>query len=228
VRSLPPPPPGEVIVLPRVEPVLVSDRGGVHGGLGELGRPLTSAASELELDSLRPYRQGAPASRIHWPTVARTGALVERRLVADADARPLVVLDTRGPPSPGSIDMAVRAAASLVVHLARGGGCSLLLPGDRRPVDVDEDLHAWPALHVRLALLEADERPPSAARLQRSGPIFWVAARAPGRLPAGLARAAASGRYLVIPDEGARGTPVFSVAGCSGFRLGRAGRRRAA
>ncbi len=39
---------------------------------------------------------GRPPSRIHWPAVARGAGLIERRLRADGDTRPLVVLDPRG------------------------------------------------------------------------------------------------------------------------------------
>ncbi len=117
-------------MLPRVEPVQLAAGGGA-GGIADAGQ-LLSAAAETELDSLRPYRMGAPASRIHWPTVARSGEMVERRMVADEDLRPLVVLDARRPATEEDLDSAVRAAASLAVHLAASGGCAVLLPGDRR------------------------------------------------------------------------------------------------
>lgn len=220
---------GEVIVLPRIEPVLAPDGGGSGETLGELGVPLSSVASELELDSLRPYRPGAPASRIHWPTVARTGELIERNLVGDQDARPVVVIDPRRPESEEALDMAVRAAASIALRVAREGGCGLLLPGDRRPADIDADLRGWQALHVRLALVMETAEPPAASRLQRAGTLFWVSPAGGDRLPAGLDRAAASVRYLVTPgDAAAAGAPAFSVAGCTGYRLGRGHGRAAA
>src|SRR5207253_4924794 len=133
---------------------------------GERGS-LTADVAEIELDSLRPYRQGAPASRIHWPTTARTGETMERHLVSDADSRPLVVVDSRGAQGEEALDAAVRAAASLCVHLARQGGAALLLPGERRAADVDRELRAWPSLHARLALVEAGGPAPTAARLER-------------------------------------------------------------
>ena len=210
---------GEVLVLPKVHPVIAPDAGAT-GRLGSRSpRPLAQSA-ELEIDGLRPYRPGVPASRIHWPAVARRGELVERRLVADSDTRPLVVLDTRRPPDEDSLDMAVRAAASLVTHLARGGGCALLMPGDRRPAEVDAELRAWPPLHVKLALVDADPRPPSAGRVERTGSLFWVAA-APG-VPAGLQRLAAAGERWVVSPSGDAPPPAggFSVAGCTGRRLG--------
>jgi uncharacterized protein (DUF58 family) len=178
---------------------------------------LTEAAAELELHSLRPYRIGSPASRIHWPTVARTGTMVERRLVAEADARPLVVLDPRNPPSEDALDAAVRATASLAVHLARrAGGCSLLLPGDRRAADLERDLRGWPALHARLALLEADQGGPASRRLERSGPVFWVSAGG-ASLPPAIKRS--SGSYFVTPSPVEGRAAAFTVGGCSGYRL---------
>lgn len=217
--------PIELVVLPRIEPVLTPAGGAAGGVVGRSARPL-AAAAEVEPDSLRPYRPGAPAARIHWPTVARTGDVMERRLAADADSLPLVVLDARRPPSEHALDRAVRAAASLCVHLARRGGCSLMLPGDRRATDVDPDLHGWPALHIRLALVEADERAPVPGRLERAGALFWVAAGA-GAPPPGLARAAARERFLVTPVPMGRTAGSFVVAGCAGRPLGRASRRAA-
>src|SRR4051794_7298931 len=218
--------PAEVLVLPRVEPLGI-DAHGVTSGLGREASRLSAHAAELELDSLRPYREGAPASRIHWPTVARRGEMVERRLIADVDLRPLVVVDPRRPPSEQALDKAVRAAASLCVHLAETQGCSLLLPGDRRASDIEPDLRSWAPLHARLALIEADDQAPVAGRIERAGAVFWVAAGALGP-PPGIARAAAALRFLVTPAviEGQR--PEFTVAGCGVHRLGRRGAKRGA
>lgn len=218
--------PGEVLVLPRIEPVLAPDAAATGRIGSRAARPLAESA-EVEIDGLRPYRPGVPASRIHWPAVARRGELVERRLVADSDSRPLVILDARRPPHEDALDRAVRAAASLAVHLARGGGCALLLPGDRRPADVDAELRAWPVLHVRLALVEPDTRPPAAGRVERTGAVFWVTASA--GVPSGLARLAAGERWVVSPSDDPAPPGGFAVAGCTGRRLGRtAARRRAA
>jgi hypothetical protein len=101
-----------------------------------------------------------------------------------------------------------------------------MLPGDRRAAEIDPELHAWPPLHIRLALVEADDRPPAAARLERAGALFWVAAGA-GSPPTGLARAAAPERYLVTPVPSGRAAASFVVAGCAGRLLGRSTRRAA-
>ncbi|MEJ7715877.1 MAG: DUF58 domain-containing protein [Thermoleophilaceae bacterium] len=174
----------------RPAPARAGDRpGGIRrrgGGPGQDGRTSRSAlraraagsAAELDLDGLRAYRTGTPASRIHWPAVARSGEMLERRLTAEADSAPLVVLDTTRPPSPEALDAAVRAAASLCVHLARRGGAALLMPGDRRPAALAADMAGWPALHVRLALVEAASARPALARIRRAGAVLWVSARA--------------------------------------------------
>jgi uncharacterized protein (DUF58 family) len=220
----------EVLVLPRIEaPGPGGERAAGAGGGHVDGSSIAVQGAELELDSLRPYREGAPASRVHWPTVARTGTMMERRLVPDADSRPLVVLDPRRPASEEALDAAVRAAASLTVHLARQGGCSLLLPGDRRASDVDAELRSWPQLHVRLALVEPGAGAPFAGRLERLGAIMWVTAAPAGSTPPGLARAAAAARYVVTPEAIPGRPAAFAVAGCHAYRLGaRTGRRRAA
>src|ERR687884_386288 len=120
----------EILVLPRVLPVRATAGGG--DATPAHARAALVAAAETEIDGLREHRPGSPASRIHWPTVARGAGLMERKLISEADSRPLVVLDPRAPASQDAVDAAVRAAASLTLHFARRTGCALLLPGDRR------------------------------------------------------------------------------------------------
>jgi len=222
---------GELLVLPRIGPVRVEGEGGggalralagLDGGASAGG--LEPRAIELEVDGLRPHRQGSPASRIHWPAVARTGELIERRLIAGADAAPLVVLDASRPASEAALDAAVRAAGSLVFYLAAAGGCAALLPGDRRASEVASDMRGWPALHARLAFVVQGPSPPASGRLTRSGAVFWVSARAAPRLPSPL-RAGGGPRYLVTPGAP---TPrsAFEVAGCAGTLVGGTGRRQ--
>jgi uncharacterized protein (DUF58 family) len=227
--------PAEVLVLPRLEPVVTPPGDGDGSGLvARRGRP--SIAAEVDLDGLRPYRIGAAASRIFWPGLARGGELMERRLRADGDTRPLVVLDPRRPAREEDLDAAVRAAASLCVHLARAGGCALLLPGDRRPTTLESTLIGWPHLHVRLALVEGNPShpPPNVAGLaSHRGPLLYVAAYAATRPPRALAHAVGGGRYLIVPGGGGTAgnghrtgrRAVFTVAGCTGYELTGARRR---
>jgi uncharacterized protein (DUF58 family) len=213
----------EVLVLPRIEQVMAGGRGAGAMAESASGARPAEASAEIEMESLRPYREGAPASRIHWPTVARVGTLMERRLLADSDSLPLVVVDPTQPASEAALDMAMRAAASLCVHLARAGGCSAVLPGDRRATDLGPDLGGWHGLHARLALVEPAMGAPPARLHGRRGAVFWVTAR--HGLPRGLERVHAE-RYLVSPSV-MRGDAAFMVAGCGATPLGRGARRAA-
>ena len=226
----------EVLVLPRVEPVTAPGGGGAgageRGGMGidpgVLGRRLDASLAELEVDGLRPYREGASASRIHWPTVARRGEILERRLVAELDSAPLIVLDRCAPGSEETLDMAVRAAASLCVHLAHIGGCAILLPGERRPVEIGHDLGAWPAVHVRLALVEEGPPPPAASLGQRGGAVIWVTGAELSGAPRVLERMPAGARIVVSPSALPGIPPLFEVAGCTGCLVERVRRSVAA
>ena len=151
---------------------------------------------------------------------------MERKLISEADSRPLVVLDPRAPESPEALDAAVRAAASLVVHFAKRGGCGLLLPGDRRAHVIERDLLAWPQAHVRLALVEEHTGPALTAAQNRRGVIAYVAARTVDRVPRGLGRTP-GGCLLVIPGALPNRRAVIEVAGCHGY-VARAHRQRGA
>lgn len=210
----------EVLVLPRIEPVLTPPDG------EEAGRPAGGRVTGLaatELDGVGPLRDGTPASRVYWPAVARGGEALERRFRADGDGRPLVVLDPRAPAREEDLDAAVRAAGSLALHLARAGGCWLLLPGSRRPVALEPSLAGWPALHARLAMVSEQGAPSLAALAGRRGSVVLVSARRRDRPPAALRGGAA--RVLVVPGALPGRRSAFTVAGCHGYAVGRPARR---
>jgi uncharacterized protein (DUF58 family) len=224
----------EVLVLPRTSPVVVSESGGSEGG-GGLGASagggsgLETPTVDPEIDGLRPYRQGTPATRIHWRSVARRGEMLELRLVAGADRVPVVALDSSRPASEDALDRAVRAAASLCLHLAReGGGCSLLLASDERPIPVTPDLEAWPRALARLALVEPTRTTPSVRRAARATAVFWVSARYAERTPKALAGLRGSACTLVVPEGLSTGPVEFTVSGCEGVRLRSRTRRQRA
>ncbi len=218
----------EILVLPRVEAIrLAPDGAGQSGTVTRRARPGVAPAAEVDIDGLRPHREGAPASRIHWPALARTGELLERRLRPEGDTRPLILLDARGDDA-DMLDAAVRAAASLCVHLAELGGCALLLPGERRPAPLEPGLAGWPHLHARLAVVEAGGSPALSGLASRRGSVFYVAARLLQRVPPVLAHAPAAGRVLVVPGTLARRRSSFEVSGCTGYDLAPLRRRMAA
>ena len=212
----------EILVLPKIEPVRwlgTGHRGGdpaAEAGGAHAADPIGAG----DLDGLRPYRHGAPASRIHWATLARGAGLMERRLSPDGDGWPLVVLDGRGAAAGAVLDTAVRSAASLVVALARHGGVRLSLPGERRALAVGPGLAAWPAVHARLALLDAGtaRQAPALGSAASAGLVLYVAARVPARLPAlrGVRSA-----VLVVPDTvpAPSGRRVLATGGCHGYEL---------
>jgi uncharacterized protein (DUF58 family) len=227
-RQVAGPPAGELLVLPRIEPVEAAALGVAGMGSGAISSGEEGASSireatavEFDVDGLRPYRDGSPASRIHWPAVARSGEMYERRLVAGAEAVPLIVLDAEHPDDEASLDRAVRAAASLCVHLAPATGCALLLPGHRTPAALDQRLRAWPTLHAHLAVVAAGAPTMSPGRVARRGSVFWVTGGAPDRA-VGLARSFGPGpHYVVTARDPRHGRVAFRVAGCSAMPLGR-------
>lgn len=190
----------ELLVLPRVYPLGAA----ALACLDE--RPPSPLDAALEIDSLRPYRTGSSAARIHWPTVARSGALMERGFTAETDARVLVMLDARAPESEETLDQALRVTASLCVHFARRSGCLLSLPDDARPSTIEPDLRAWPALHARLALVRsgtgaARRRPHANART-----LLYVTASVDAPAPAGRC-------YRLGPRPLAGTDVAFKIAG---------------
>jgi uncharacterized protein (DUF58 family) len=218
----------EVLVLPRIEELRwIDGDGGGARALSAAARARTEVFAAVDVDGLRPYQPGTPASRIHWSALARGAGLLERRLQPDGDHRPLVVLDPRGNGPAEHLDAAVRAAASLVFELARMGGCGLLLGGERRPTTVEPDLIAWPAVHARLALVEGGpgaRAPALGGGRAAAGPVFYVAVQPLERPPA-----APAGGVLVLPAAVARPSgvrPSFTVAGCYGFTFGARARHR--
>lgn len=223
----------QLLVLPRTERVRwLSSSRGRRFELPEGDSPAEAFAA-VDVDGLRPYRPGTPASRIHWPAVARGAGLIERRLKADGDSRPLVVLDARGSGPPELLDAAVRAAASLTLEFARSGGCGLLLGGEQRVTRVDRELITWPAAYARLAMVQggplarAPALGPAGGRL---GAMVYVAANPVERTIALLANAGRGAIVLVVPvrslvagrPPGLRGAmhATLDVSGCRGFVLG--------
>jgi uncharacterized protein (DUF58 family) len=213
----------EVLVLPRTERVRWARPDGGERLGSAAASALIEALAATDVDGLRPYRPGTPASRISWPALARGAGLLERRLRADRENGPLVALDVRCAGAEANVDAAVRAAASLTLELARRTGCDLLLPGERRPVHVDPDLGAWEAAHARLAVVEGgpDAPPPWIDSRSRLGQIFYVAAesdRAPAAVLRGERRA-----IVVLPETVEppfRHVLGFEVSGCRGYLIG--------
>lgn len=223
----------ELLVLPRTQRVRWLGGTDVRRLLIPDGAAADDALAAVDLDGLRSYRPGTPASRIYWPAVARGAGLLERRLRTDGDSRPLIVLDLRTPGRDGgtAVDAAVRAAASLVLDLAPAG-CELLIGGDQRPTTINRSLAAWPDAYARLAVARGGPGAPAPVLTRagaRAGAMIYVAAAAWARVVTTLATRAGGPVVLVIPDVSlAEGLPpvlsgsareALAVTGCRGFLL---------
>jgi hypothetical protein len=147
---------------------------------------------------------------------------MEHAMTAASDPRALIELDAEDPESEEALDRAVRAAASLCHHLARRGGCLLLLPEDRRATVVSPDLRAWPKLHVRFAMVSSRPSARRAPDERRSTTLIRVTARREGR-------GTATGPHFRVAASAIEGLPVgFEVAGCAGQLLDGSREARAA
>jgi len=219
VSARPSPLADELLVLPRIEPVVAAPGGGDATRITRRGMP--ALGIEIELDGIRPLREGTPAARMYWPAIARGAEPQERFLAAASESRPVLVLDPRGAATEEALDAAVRATASLARALAQAGGCSVLLPGDRRPVELGETLAGWAHMHARLAVIGSGSGPALASLAQRRGPVVFVSARMRAAMPTALGPAHGATRIVVVPGTLAERRPTFAVAGCNGYTLSR-------
>ena len=114
-----------LVVTPRVQALPDVRLGGEWAGAGE--SLMRSVATSGEDDAAtREYRLGDDLRRIHWRSTARRGELMVRREEQPWQSRAVILLDSRagihhgdGPLS--SLEWSVSAAASIGVHLNRGG-----------------------------------------------------------------------------------------------------------
>lgn len=131
----------DLIVYPEVESLGKSRPASPLGGTGESStRQLFRAAEEFY--TMREYEEGDDLRRIHWPSVARTGALMIRQDEAARRAAASVFLDNRSAGLGGNraaFERAVSAAASVGAHYLRAGFRLRLATVDRPPAVVEID-----------------------------------------------------------------------------------------
>ncbi len=150
-------------------------------------------AQDPEPDAVRPYVRGTPMNRVHWKSSARGGELMERTFTTARDQLPLLVVDTSGAPSGAAVDWAAREAAGQLLALAQGGGCRVLLPGDRTPTTLLDPVGGWAGLHRRLADLgEGGPQVAGGTALRPAVEVRAVAAPAEQVRPRGALRRASA------------------------------------
>ncbi len=111
-----------VTVVPAAVPLRTLGTIGAWSGTGEV-RPHALAVGGTEDITVREYQRGDDLRRVHWRSTARTGELMVRREEQPWQSRASVLVDTRavahvGAGQASSLEWAVTAAASAVVHLA--------------------------------------------------------------------------------------------------------------
>jgi uncharacterized protein (DUF58 family) len=120
--------------------------GGLSGGTGD-GRPRPRPGGE-DVAEVREYVRGDPLRAIHWPSTAHRGKLMVRREESPQDPRATVLLDLRasrhrGSGPTASLETAVSAAASVLVHLEKRGQAVALVDERHSSGAVVRRADAW-------------------------------------------------------------------------------------
>jgi uncharacterized protein (DUF58 family) len=126
----------ELLVTPEVEDLRVPSEAASMTNIGS-ARSRQLLRSGEEYYTMRGYQEGDDLRRIHWPSVARTGALMIRQDEASRRAGGLIYLDSResmlGPARGPAFERAVSCAASVGALFARNGFL-LQLGADEIPI----------------------------------------------------------------------------------------------
>ncbi|HWG63868.1 MAG TPA: DUF58 domain-containing protein [Streptosporangiaceae bacterium] len=190
-----------LVVTPPITPLPATALAGSWHGDGG-GRTRTADAAGEDDVIPRPYQDGDELRRVHWRSTARRGELMVRREEQRWRNRAVLLLDTRtrahmGSGASSSFEFAVGAAASVGVHLARGGIDGQLVT-DAGPVASPGIFRD--ALLDSLAVIKASRESDLAAGLQRAhggtGGLLLVIA---GRMTPEEARRLAVGRRETGP-----------------------------
>lgn len=154
---------------------------------------------------MRSYQEGDDLRRIHWPSVARTGALMIRQDETSRRASALVFLDSRqqalGQTHTPAFERAVSASASIGVLLAGGGFTLRLATAETPAAALSEDRF----LEALAGVGHAPSRTigPSLTNLRASAApdttlIFVAAPPAPGELTSLMRAGAGFGPKLAV------------------------------
>ena len=201
-----------IVVYPRlVELEQLFSEAGAH--LRDGRRLLLQRPSGFDVHSVREYVEGDSLRKVHWPSTARRAQLMVKEVEDSPRDELAVVLDAhRGTPRP-NLDVAVRAAGSIMrAYARRGRRAALVVAGATRhvqPVHAEGDSRR--ALEL-LASAEADGDEPIAGLLAGEGnpaalalDLVLVTARLPGALVERLVqRAGAQRNTAVVYVNGAR------------------------
>ena len=154
-------------ITPRIHDLSPVSFGATWAGAGD-SRPRAFAVGNAADVTVREYRTGDDLRRVHWRSTARTGELMVRREEQPWQSRCTLLLDNRaishrGTRTDSSFELAISAAGSVALHLAKAGYQVRFVSATG-----DEIAHGWhdgqTALNIRvlleeLALLGRSEQP---------------------------------------------------------------------
>jgi uncharacterized protein (DUF58 family) len=209
-RRVPLETPGEAVIFPRPVPV-----GGEVVRMGAEPRPIASgerargSEAGLEFYGIRDYAPGDELRRIHWPATAHHGRLTVIEFDRGSSENIGVVVDTRAGTDFGvgletTLDLAVRAAASLATWALSGDGSACVIADSAAGVkwlEVDRLDRADEMLEL-LARAQADGTMSLAGLLEWARPLLptgatlWVITAAPDGVPAEAVAALARDREV--------------------------------
>jgi len=180
-------PPAHVIVYPMPEEVTDDGRAtGAHPGNRSPSpwRGPAHARSGDELSGLRPYAPGDRLTRLHWPSLARTGELVVREFLEPQAGSLSLLVDLRpSAHSAQSVEETIARVAGLGAR-ALGQGLTVELctsMGDR--VVIPPNAAGRQTLLRSLALVGPASAPPAVVRRwgdRPTGGAVWATGGAPG------------------------------------------------
>ncbi|WP_310962968.1 DUF58 domain-containing protein [Nocardioides terrisoli] len=114
-----------LVVTPRVETLPAIPMIGAYAGTGD-NKPRSFVGGNAADVTVREYRLGDDLRRVHWPSTAHSGDLMVRREEQPWQARCTLLIDNRsrahrGRGASSSLEPAIRAGASIALHLAGQG-----------------------------------------------------------------------------------------------------------
>ena len=203
-------PPAHVIVYPAPAEVSHDDRAPAAHPLGRgpsQSAGTTNALSGDELSGLRPYEPGDRLTRLHWPSLARSGELVVREFLEPRAGSLALLVDLR--PSAharDSIEKTIaRAAGFGIAALERGLTVELCTSTGDRMV-VTPDTAGRQTMLRALALLGPASAPPAVVRRWGDRPVggaVWATGSVEG----------AEVVLVTTPSGAAEGTLPESIRG---------------
>jgi uncharacterized protein (DUF58 family) len=208
-------------VTPRIIPLAQPPVGGFWLGDSDSGRRSIAASGEDDI-APRAYRTGDSLQRVHWRSTARYGELMVRREEQHWRNTASLFLDTRRSSySPAMFELAVSAAASIGVHLAREGFETRFVTAEGA---VPAQGSFRDTLLDTLAVLRQSRAVSIEGAVQALGAGGGQVVAVVGEMTVAqarelaAARRGASGVAIVLADEGG-GTDAARVLAGSGWRV---------